>query len=149
MRRLEPNPTNICFGCGGANPRGMRLVFEQDDEQKKIVGRFKLGPEYAGGPGFMHGGIIALLLDEAMGKVSRFSDVRAVTAELSIEFLRPVAVDAEITVEASQVKREGRQLFHQGEIRTSEGVVLARGRGRFVVVNPDRYRLSDEKPAQV
>lgn len=148
MTRLEPNPANPCFGCGGANPRGMKLVFERDDEQRKIVGRFRLGEEYSGGQGFMHGGIIALLLDEAMGKVNRFSDVRAVTAELTIEFLKPVLVDAEIIVEASEVKREGRQLFHQGEIRSSEGVVLARGHGRFVVVNPDRFRAAEGKPAQ-
>ena len=149
MTRLEPNPTNPCFGCGGANPRGMKLVFERDDEHRKIVGRFCLGAEFAGGPGFIHGGIIALLLDEAMGKLNRFSDVRAMTAELSIDFLKPVLVDAEIIVEASEVKRDGRQLFHQGEIRSSDGLLLARGHGRFVVVNPDRFRAADGKPAQM
>ena len=39
--RLEPNPANPCFGCGGANSRGMRLVFEQDDENKLIRGHFR------------------------------------------------------------------------------------------------------------
>jgi len=28
--RLEPNPANECFGCGGDNPGGMKLRFEQD-----------------------------------------------------------------------------------------------------------------------
>ena len=70
--RLDPKPENPCFGCGGANPRGMRLAFEQDDARQRIVGRFRLGEEYQGGSGFLHGGIIALLLDEAMSKASRF-----------------------------------------------------------------------------
>src|SRR5207245_9104471 len=65
-------------------------------------------------------------------------DVRAVTAELSIEYLRPIRVDEEIVVEAFQSQRDGRQLFHQGEIRNSEGQLLARGKGRFVVVDPAR-----------
>lgn len=131
----EPNPSNPCFGCGGANPRGMRLAFDSDPERRRIVGRFRLGAEYQGGPGFIHGGIIATVLDEAMGKVSRFSDVRAVTAELTVEYLKPVRVDQEIRVEAFERQREGRHLFHQGEIRDAEGELLARGRGRFVVVD--------------
>ena len=135
----EPNPSNPCFGCGGANPRGMRLAFDPDSERRRIVGRFRLGAEYQGGPGFIHGGIIATVLDEAMGKVSRFSDVRAVTAELTVEYLKPVRVDQEIRVEAFESQREGRHLFHQGEIRDTEGELLARGRGRFVVVDRARF----------
>ena len=45
---LAPNPTNICFGCGGANARGMKLTFEQDDSTKRIRGAFKLAAEYQG-----------------------------------------------------------------------------------------------------
>ena len=41
--KLDPKPENPCFGCGGANPRGMRLAFEQDDARQRIVGRFRLG----------------------------------------------------------------------------------------------------------
>ncbi len=120
----KPDPANPCFGCGGGNPRGMRLVFERDAERKRILGRFRLGTEYQGGPGILHGGIIATLLDEAMGKVNRFSDVRAVTAELNVEYLRPVAVDEEITVEAFPLERTARDLFHQGEIRNAQGELL-------------------------
>ena len=55
--------------------RGMQLTFEQDDAAQRIRGQFRLGAEYQGGPGFVHGGIIATLLDEVMGKVSRFREV--------------------------------------------------------------------------
>lgn len=135
---LEPNPSNTCFGCGAANARGMQLTFEQDDAARCIRGRFRLGDEYSGGPGFLHGGIIAVLLDEAMGKVNRFRGVRAVTAELKIEYLRPVPVGQEIVVEAREVEANGRNLFHEGEIRTAQGLVLARGRGRFVDISTPR-----------
>jgi uncharacterized protein (TIGR00369 family) len=132
--RLEPNPTNKCFGCGGDNAGGMKLAFEQDNASRKIVGRFVLGERYQGGAGFAHGGIIALLLDEAMGKVCRFREVRAVTAELSVEYLKPVAVDKEIVVEGRETEMNGRNLFITGEIRNENGDVLARGKGRFVVI---------------
>ncbi len=123
----------------------MQLEFESDDERKRIVGRFRMAREYQGGPGFLHGGIIALLLDEAMGKVNRFSDVRAVTAELNVEYRRPVPVEADIVVEAFQVERNGRSLFHEGEIRDAAGRVLAKGRGRFVIVDGEGFRRTIEE----
>jgi uncharacterized protein (TIGR00369 family) len=81
-----------------------------------------------------HGGIIALLLDEAMGKACRFREVRAVTAELSVQYLKPVKVDEEIVVEGFETDQKGRNLFLAGEIRNAAGEVLARGTARFVVV---------------
>jgi uncharacterized protein (TIGR00369 family) len=131
---LAPNPANRCFGCGGANEEGMHLTFVQDNEKRRIVGRFVLGERYQGGGGMGHGGIIATLLDEAMGKVCRFREVRAVTAELTVEYLKPVVVEEQIVVEGWETEKKGRNLFHAGEIRNSAGAVLARGRARFVII---------------
>ncbi|HUC55473.1 MAG TPA: PaaI family thioesterase [Candidatus Cybelea sp.] len=131
---LAPNPSNKCFGCGGDNPGGMKLTFEQDNVNRRIVGRFVLGERYQGGGGFGHGGIIAVLLDEAMGKVSRFRGVRAVTAELTVEYLKPVDVTKEIEVEGRETEMNGRNIFMIGEIRDMTGMVLARGKARFVVI---------------
>jgi uncharacterized protein (TIGR00369 family) len=132
---LAPNPANRCFGCGGANEDGMKLTFVQDNEKRRIVGRFVLGERYQGGGGMGHGGIIATLLDEAMGKVCRFREVRAVTAELVVQYLKPVSVQDEIIVEGwEETERKGRNLFHVGEVRNSAGDVLAQGKGRFVII---------------
>jgi uncharacterized protein (TIGR00369 family) len=132
---LAPNPANKCFGCGGANDAGMKLTFEQDNTTRRIVGRFVLGEPYQGGGGMAHGGIIALLLDEAMGKACRFREARAVTAELTVEYLKPVRVDQEILVEGFETDEpKGRNLFFGATIRNAAGDVLARGKGRFVVI---------------
>ena len=121
----------------------MKLTFTQDNASRKIVGKFILGPRYQGGGGMGHGGIIATLLDEAMGKVCRFRDVRAVTAEMSIQYLKPVRVDEEITVEAFETSSAGRNIFQAGEIRNAAGDLLARGTARFVIV----ASKSEVKPA--
>jgi uncharacterized protein (TIGR00369 family) len=135
MITLAPNPENRCFGCGGANDSGMNLTFVQDNERKRIVGRFVLGERYQGGGGIAHGGIIGVLLDEAMGKVCRFREVRAVTAELTVKYLKPVSVREEIVVEGwEESERKGRNLFHVGEIRNSAGDLLALGKARFVII---------------
>ena len=143
--KLDPKLDNPCFGCGGANPRGMRLAFEQDDARQRIVGRFRLGEDYQGGSGFLHGGIIAVLLDEAMGKAARFYAEHAVTAELRVEYKRPIPANADIVVEGFVIRRDGRQLYHEGEIRNSAGDLLARGEGRFVIIDRDKYRAQGNR----
>jgi acyl-coenzyme A thioesterase PaaI-like protein len=87
------------------------------------------------------------VLDEVMSKVSRFSDVRAVTAELTVEYLKPVPVNEELRVEGFGTRRDGRQLYHEGEIRNAAGVLLARGRGRFVIIDPERYNRENKAGA--
>jgi uncharacterized protein (TIGR00369 family) len=138
---LAPNPQNRCFGCGGANDGGMKLTFDQDNARRRIVGHFVLGERYQGAGGMAHGGIIATLLDEAMGKACRFREVRAVTAELNVEYVKPVSVQEEIIVEGWETEQKGRNLFHVGEIRNAAGDLLARGRGRFVVIEEARKRI--------
>ena len=117
---LKPNPENKCFGCGGANPRGMHLTFEQDDATNRIRGAFRLGREYQGGANFIHGGIIATVLDEVMGKVCRFRNARAVTAELTIEYLKPVPIDADLEIEGHEIEMNGRNIHIAGEIRNQD-----------------------------
>ena len=132
--KLAPNPVNKCFGCGGDNAGGMKLTFEQDNTNRRIVGRFVLGERYQGGGGFAHGGIIATLLDEAMGKVCRFREARAVTAELNVQYVKPVSVTEEIVVEGRETEQKGRNLFMSGEVRNVAGDILAKGTARFVVI---------------
>ncbi|HEY1481255.1 MAG TPA: PaaI family thioesterase [Candidatus Acidoferrum sp.] len=136
---LEPQEANRCFGCGGANSAGMKLRFELDFEARRTRGKFALGPNYAGGGGFAHGGIIAVVLDEAMGKLSKLDEERAVTAEMSIEYKKPVPVDREIAVEGWQEEEKGRSRFRVAEIRDGQGNLLARGKGRFVVVGESHF----------
>jgi uncharacterized protein (TIGR00369 family) len=117
----------------------MKLEFEANTGTGRVTGRFRIGKDFQGSMGMLHGGIIALLMDEAMGKVCKLSDARAVTAELSVRYLKPIQVEQEIVVEAFRVKRDGRAMYHEGVIRNSDGIVLARGTGRFVVIDPARF----------
>ena len=118
----------------------MKLPFELDLDERRARGRFVLGRNYAGGGGFAHGGIIAVVLDEAMGKLSKVDGERAVTAEMSIEYRRPVPVDQEVLTEGWQEEEKGRNRFRVAEIRDLQGNLLARGKGRFVVVDETHFQ---------
>ena len=136
---------NYCFGCGEANSAGMHLPFSRDEELRKVIGVFRLEERYQGAPGIAHGGIVALVLDEALGKVSKFCGATAVTAELNVEYLRPVRIGEQLRVEAVNERVEGKHLYHSGEIRDSMGRLLARAKGRFVAVNAERFLQSNKE----
>ena len=104
----KPKPRkNHCFGCGHDNPQGMRLKFSLDEASRQAICHFKLSRKYTGPPGHSHGGIIATILDEAMGKVNKFRNVLALTSSMEIKYLKPVPLGQALTVTAQEQSVEG------------------------------------------
>jgi acyl-coenzyme A thioesterase PaaI-like protein len=59
-----------------------------------------------------------------------------VTGELTVKFLFPVPVGAEIEVRSRLVEDAGRLAYCEGEIH-SGGKICARARGKFVPMSPE------------
>jgi uncharacterized protein (TIGR00369 family) len=97
-------------------------------------GQFHTRGRFRGSRLHLHGGIIATLLDEAMGNLNRLDSIIAPTAELSIEYLRPVPIGTKVVLEARRVRQEGRNYWREGTVCDEQGTVLARGRARFVKI---------------
>jgi uncharacterized protein (TIGR00369 family) len=129
---------NYCFACGLDNPDGMRLKFTLDEARQTFVCRFRLSKRYTGPPGHAHGGIIATILDEAMGKVNKLCHVVAVTREINVEYLKLVPLNKPLRVESREVSVHGRQHINMAEILSKDGEVLARSRGIFIVIDPEK-----------
>ncbi|MBI2816799.1 MAG: PaaI family thioesterase [Acidobacteria bacterium] len=125
---------NFCYACGADNPQGMRLKFNVDPEGPVVRATFSMAHRYQGPPNGVHGGIIATLVDEAMGKLSRVDGVVALTAELNVEYLRPVPLGRKIIVEARPAQQRGRSYWRECTIHDANGTLLVRGKGRFVKV---------------
>lgn len=130
--------TNHCFACGPDNPDSMRLRFTYDEARHCFVCHFRLGKRYTGPPGHCHGGIIATILDEAMGKVNKLRQVIAVTSEMTVNYLKPVPLHQPLRVESREVEVTGRKHTNRAEILNEKGEVLARGRGLFIAIDPER-----------
>lgn len=129
---------NTCFVCGPDNPEGMHLVFTLDEQRSTFVCEFNLGDRYTGPPGHCHGGIIASILDDAMGKVNKLRHVVALTKEMTVEYLKPVPLHQPLRVESREVSVHGRQHINMAEIMNAGGEVLARGRGIFIAIDPEK-----------
>jgi uncharacterized protein (TIGR00369 family) len=129
---------NYCFACGPNNPDGMHLKFTLDEARQTFVCRFRLGKRYTGPPGHCHGGIIATILDDAMGKVNKLRNVVALTKEMTVEYLKPVPLHKPLRVEGREVRVRGRQHINAAEISNEKGEVLARSRGTFIAIDAEK-----------
>lgn len=126
---------NRCFGCGTENPTGLRLEFALKPD-RSVVCLTTVTSSFEGPKGFLHGGIIATLLDEAMSKAVRAQGVTAMTRHLEIDYLRPVPSGAPIRVEGHLVQSDGRKHETRARILDNEMQILARAKGLFIAVRP-------------
>ena len=135
----KPKPKeNHCFVCGNDNPDGMHLEFSLDEESRQAICHFNLPRRYTGPPGHCHGGIIATILDEAMGKVNKFRNVLALTSSMEIKYLKPVPLGQPLIAVGFEQSVEGRRHTNVAEIRNEQGEVLARSTGVFVAIDPEK-----------
>ena len=126
--------SNRCFGCGQANPAGLHLEFLLA-EDGAVVSFATVADTYEGPPGYLHGGVIATLLDEAMSKAVRARGLIAMTRRLEIEYLRPVSSGVSIRLEGRLMRSEGRKHWVEARILNGEGTMLAEGKGLFIDVS--------------
>lgn len=124
---------NRCFGCGHANPTGLRLDFFVSDDQS-VVCLPSVADTFEGPQGLLHGGIIATLLDEAMSKAVRVRGLTAMTRQMEVDFLRPVPSATSIRVEGQLVRSEGRKHWTEAKILDHRSHTLATAKGLFLEV---------------
>lgn len=124
---------NCCFGCGAANPTGLHLEFLLADDGS-IVSLPMVADTFDGHPGYLHGGIIATLLDEAMSKAVRALGEPAMTRRMEVDYLRPVPSGAPLRIEGRILRSEGRKHWAEAAIVDSEGSKLAKASGLFIEI---------------
>ena len=128
---------NRCFGCGEANETGLQLEFFLA-EDGTVVCPVTIPDRFEGHPGFLHGGIIATLLDETMSKAVRARGLTAMTRHLEVDYRRPVPSSAPIRLEGRILRDEGRKHWVEAAIFDVDGSSLAHGKGVFVEARPHR-----------
>lgn len=131
-----PAFNNRCFGCSPLNQHGLHLKFSEDPTHCRVECTFRLPRRFEGPPNHAHGGIVATILDEAMGKVNRQKRIVALTRRMTVDFLLPVPLGTTLRAIGWAVSQDGRKHFHAGEIRSMDDIVLARSEGLFIVIDP-------------
>ena len=139
---------NHCFACGPDNPDGMHLRFNFDDKGGRAWSRFRLPLRFQGPPGHAHGGIIATILDEAMGKVNKLRSVIAVTKTMEVEYLKLVPLRKSLIAEGREQSVRGRKHVNVARILNEKGEVLAQSRGLFIAIDPAKLFAKHLRPGE-
>lgn len=119
-----------CIGCSPTNPAGMRLLFRREGQE--ITGRYAVPGQFRGGPDTVHGGILALLLDEYSCAAAYFLKGRiVVTGSLDVRYERPALIEQELEIRA-RILNDEHSKYWEIECRIfNAGLQVARSQGRF------------------
>jgi len=99
---------------GLSHPIAPQLQMAVDGDAGR--GEVVIGPLFQGGPGLVHGGVLALLIDHALGCVGAGPLRPAMTVRLSVRYRRPTPLGVPLTVSARLDRIEGRKLHMSAEI---------------------------------
>jgi acyl-coenzyme A thioesterase PaaI-like protein len=136
-------PDSRCFGCGPANPAGLRIASRPADGG--LVATWTPEPHHEAFNGILNGGIIGALLDchstwaaawHLMAERHADRPPACVTADYAIRLRRPTPLDRPLELTARVVASTGNRVTVEGEL-SAAGVVTATSSGTFVAVGPD------------
>lgn len=133
QERLYPALT--CFGCGHANPKGLKLC--SYEVEGAVTAEFLPWPEHDNGAGYLNGGIIATLLDcHSAAAAILEADRRGwqalggalmpfVTAGIEVRYLRPSPLDAPVELWGAVSRSSEAEMSVDVELRFEEKVRAA------------------------
>lgn len=132
-------PRLRCFACAPAdeNPLGLHLRF--DKTETGATTSFRPLDHFQSYPGYVHGGIVAAVLDETMAYAGLLHLGRLpFTRSISIEYRGPVAAGAASHC-VGILEKVGKASFEaRSSLADSHGVVCATATGRFFMPTYER-----------
>ena len=109
MTRIPPHHDPACWGCGD-NPNGLHLPLPAAEGETEYEAYFTFDERHQGGPGIVHGGLVAGALDEAVGLLATWHSFPCVTARIFVRYRRPVPINTELLLKAWLVDVRDRRL---------------------------------------
>ncbi len=131
--RSAQNVSRMCLVCGVDNETGLKARFFVLDNGE-LAGVFDPREEHQGYPGRVHGGVVAAILDETIGRAINVAETETwgVTVEFTVRFRRPVPLDREVKA-VGRITRDSRRIFEgTGEIVLADGSVAAEAHGKYL-----------------
>jgi len=145
---IPNSQTNRCFGCGPMNPSGLHLRFFSDGVS--VVSWLTIPEHLCGWRNLIHGGIIATVLDEVMGRTVIWLLRRlGLTKSMQIDFLKPVYIGEKLKAMGGVLERNSdREVHVEGVLYNEAGDLCARSTAIFALFTPEYIRergVSDDE----
>jgi acyl-coenzyme A thioesterase PaaI-like protein len=107
---------------GIRNPIAPPLTLHRDADDR-VFTDFHLGAAYEGPPGYVHGGISALVLDHVLGEVAANADNPRFTGTITLRYLRPTRL-GRLYAEAGITRTDGVKAYASGHLADDEGITV-------------------------
>lgn len=136
-RIKQPNSRH-CFVCGLENPVGLHLAF-YNTGQDEVATDVVLPAHFEGYPGIAHGGIVASILDEVLGRSAMGGDEThfMMTAKLQVKYRVPIPTGQPLRLVGRMLQRRGKVAESRAELWLPDGTLGAEADAMLVDV-PDR-----------
>ena len=118
--KLQDIYPNSSFVSGTENPEGMKIHPVVKDHMVQI--KYTFEERFAGGPGLVHGGILAAAIDDLMGYATVIHNHMCVTANLSVNYISPVPVEKEFELLAWVTKLDGKKVSAESIIKLDDKI---------------------------
>jgi acyl-coenzyme A thioesterase PaaI-like protein len=118
------------------NPMAPPMTSEYHDDS--VLSTVTFNEAYQGPPACVHGGFVAALLDEALGRARHLTDRNCVTGSLSVNYRKPTPVNVELKIPARIVEMHPRKMLVRGEI-IHDGEVTAEAEAVFVFLDNEKF----------
>ena len=119
-----------CFCCGPDNPHGLHLKY-----QYPVAGtaetEFSVPSRFTGWQQTVHGGLLAMVLDETMAHACISAGRNGLTAEMKVRYRLPVQVDARLKAKGWVAADRGKLIETGGALTNDAGQIVAEATGRF------------------
>jgi acyl-coenzyme A thioesterase PaaI-like protein len=134
FKNKQPNSRD-CFVCGLENPYGLHLQF-YDDGEGQVMAEYTVADRFQGYPGTVHGGIIASMLDEVVGRTLMAGDPNHffVSAKLTIRYRKTVPLGQPLKLSGKLIRDRGRTAVAKAELRLPDGSIGAEAEAILVDV---------------
>jgi acyl-coenzyme A thioesterase PaaI-like protein len=129
---------------GFANPLAPPFSFAIDAEAQVARGRGAFGRAHEGGPGIVHGGLLAAAVDELLGMATTFSGQAGMTGRLTMKYHHPTPILEELEMNAKLDRVEGRRLFMSAEVKAGE-LRTASAEAVFIIVGGEKFANLDRE----
>jgi acyl-coenzyme A thioesterase PaaI-like protein len=140
--RIPPHHDPGCWGCGAA-ATGLGLPVPEHEGIEEYEAWLAFDERHQGGPGIVHGGLVAAALDEAAGLLATWHRFPAVTARIFVRYRRPVPINTELLVEARVEASRGRQIRIRARLADGDEI-LAEARAAFLHVPLEHFLATPE-----
>jgi acyl-coenzyme A thioesterase PaaI-like protein len=140
-------PSGRSWVIGKPEEERLRIAHFRRDADGALVGKVWFGPWTEGPPGHAHGGSMASVLDDAIGKVGWLNGHRVVAAKISVEFRKLLPLGTDANLEAFVERVDGRKVYTRGKLTGDDGQVFAEAEGLFIEISGNTVReLGKKKP---